>query len=207
MPRGKLITLEGGEGAGKSTQARLLAGRLQRGGLDVVVTREPGGTVLGESIRELILASQPTPFAEFLLFAAARAEHVAQRIAPALDCGQWVVCDRFIDSTRVYQGRLAAIPGDLVRLIEVETAGRAWPDLTLILDLAPEAGLERAMKRGAANRYDAAGIAYHRELRAGFLAIARAEPDRCAVIDAAGNADEVGTAVWAAVSARLGIEA
>lgn len=205
MQAGKFITFEGGEGSGKSTQARRLAERLRGLGREVVVTREPGGTPLGENIRELILSSKPAPLSEFLLFAAARAEHVAERIAPALAAGQWVICDRFIDSTRVYQGRLASIPHDLVATIEQATAGAAWPDLTLILDLPPELGLERAMRRGGANRYDHAEIAYHRALRAGFLDIAKAEPNRCAVIDGGGTEAEVSAAIWAVVAARLGI--
>ena len=152
MKRGRFITFEGGEGSGKSTQARLLADRLRGAGLDVIVTREPGGTPLGEAIRSLILGSKPAPYAEFLLFAAARAEHVARVIAPALERGAWVVSDRFTDSTRVYQQRLAGIDGALVAAVEAATTQGAMPDITLLLDLDPETGLARAMRRGDANQ-------------------------------------------------------
>lgn len=203
MVAGKLITFEGGEGAGKSTQARYLAERLRGLGHAVLVTREPGGTPLGESIRELILSSRPCGLTEFLLFAAGRAEHVAQRIAPVLAAGQWVVCDRFIDSTRVYQGRLAGIDAAFVESIEKATLAGVWPALTVILDLPPEIGLERALKRGVANRFDRAELVFHQELRAGFLDVARREPERIAVIDASGSEAEVAEMVWAEVVRRL----
>ena len=155
MNRGKFITFEGGEGSGKSTQARLLAEALRAKGLDVVVTREPGGTPLGESIRELILANRPALDAEFLLFAAARAEHVVRKILPALQAGQWVVCDRYIDSTRVYQGKLAGVDARLIDVVELHTSRAAWPALTIVLDVPPATGRARASERGDLNRYDA----------------------------------------------------
>jgi dTMP kinase len=203
MTAGKLITFEGGEGAGKSTQARYLAERLRASGHAVVVTREPGGTPLGESIRELILSSRPAGMTEFLLFAAARAEHVAQRIAPALAAGQWVICDRFIDSTRVYQGRLAGIDPAFVSAVESATLAGVRPALTVLLDLPAEIGLERALKRGGANRFDCADLSFHQELREGFLDIARVEPERFASLDAARSEADVADAVWAEVVRRL----
>lgn len=205
MAVGKLITFEGGEGSGKSTQARLLAEKLTALGRSVVVTREPGGTPLGERIRELILSSRPQRDAEFLLFAAARAEHVAEQILPALEAGQWIVCDRYIDSTRVYQGRLANVDPRLVATVEDLTVRAAWPALTIILDLPPAIGRARADQRGALNRYDAEHVTYHQAIRQGFLDIAREEPERCIVVDGTLSQAEVATAVWSAVASRLGV--
>ena len=207
MNRGKFITFEGGEGSGKSTQARLLAEALRAKGLDVVVTREPGGTPLGESIRELILANRPALDAEFLLFAAARAEHVVRKILPALQAGQWVVCDRYIDSTRVYQGKLAGVDARLIDVVELHTSRAAWPALTIVLDVPPATGRARASERGDLNRYDAEHLSYHDQIRQGFLDIAREDPDRCVVIDGSRPATAVAAAVWTAMSARLGVEA
>jgi dTMP kinase len=204
MQRGKFITFEGGEGTGKSTQAKRLAERLEATGIATLVTREPGGTALGEDIRGLILKDRPQdPLTELLLFAAARAEHMTAVIRPALDEGTWVISDRFIDSTRVYQGKLYAIEPDLIAQLETYTVGHDLPDLTLILDLPPEAGLERAAGRGTLSRYDAERIETHETLRAGFLEIAEAEPKRCLLIDANLPVDSVATAVWQAVHQRL----
>ncbi len=204
MTRGKFITFEGGEGAGKSTQAKRLAERLESLGIAVVVTREPGGTPLGEDIRTLILKDRPQdPATELLLFAAARAEHMTGVIRPALDEGTWVISDRFIDSTRVYQGKLYNVDPELIRLIEKYTVAPDFPDLTLILDLPPEAGLERAASRGTLSRYDAERIETHETLRQGFLEIATAEPGRCILIDGHLPLASVGTAVWQAVNERL----
>lgn len=204
MRRGKFITFEGGEGAGKSTQAQRLARRLEGAGLSVVVTREPGGTPLGEDIRNLILKDRPQdPATELLLFNAARAEHMTAVIRPALDDGTWVISDRFIDSTRVYQGRLYSIEPEFIALLEKYTVAPDFPDLTLILDLPPEAGLERANARGTLSRYDAERIETHEILRQGFLEIANREPHRCLLIDGNLAPDSVETAVWSAVSDRL----
>ncbi len=207
MTAGKFITFEGGEGSGKSTQAMMLADRLRALGKNVVVTREPGGTPLGESIRELILANRPALVAEFLLFAAARAEHVATKILPALDAGNWVVCDRYIDSTRVYQGKLAGIDPHLIDIVEKHTSKNAWPSLTLILDVPPATGRVRASERGDLNRYDAEKISYHEQIREGFLEIAAREPRRCIVIDGSKSTSEVAGSVRGALSARFGVEA
>lgn len=204
MQRGRFITFEGGEGTGKSTQARKLAERLEATGIPVLVTREPGGTALGEDIRGLILKDRPQdPLTELLLFAAARAEHMTAVIRPALDDGTWVISDRFIDSTRVYQGKLYAIEPELIATLEKFTVGHELPDLTLILDLPPEAGLERAASRGTLSRYDAERIETHETLREGFLEIATAEPERCVLIDGNLPVDSVATAVWQAVHEHL----
>ena len=204
MQRGKFITFEGGEGAGKSTQAKRLAEHLERNGIATLVTREPGGTALGEDIRGLILKDIPQdPLTELLLFAAARAEHMTAVIRPALDEGTWVVSDRFIDSTRVYQGKLYSIEPELIAQLERYTVGHDFPDLTLILDLPAEAGLERASSRGTLSRYDAARIETHETLRRGFLEIATAEPKRCVLIDGHLPVESVATAVWQAVHQRL----
>lgn len=204
MSRGKFITFEGGEGAGKSTQAKRLAHRLEGAGVATLVTREPGGTTVGEDLRALILKDRPQdPVTELLLFAAARAEHMTSVIRPALDEGAWVISDRFIDSTRVYQGRLYNLDPELIATLERYTVASDFPDLTLILDLPPEAGLERAASRGTLSRYDAERIETHEILRQGFLEIAEAEPRRCILIDGNLSPDSVEAAVWQAVSERL----
>lgn len=204
MARGKFITFEGGEGAGKSTQARRLCARLDRMGLSTLATREPGGTPIGEDIRAVIMKDRPQdPVTELLLFAAARCEHMTSLIRPALDEGTWVVCDRFMDSSRVYQGRLYNLEPDLLRQLERYTVAPDFPDLTLILDLPPSVGLERAASRGTLSRYDAERIETHERLREGFLEVAEAEPARCVLIDALLPADEVETAVWQAVTDHL----
>jgi dTMP kinase len=203
MTRGQFITFEGGEGAGKSTQVARLAERLRAGGLATVIAREPGGTPLGEDIRELVLKASPEPVTELLLFAAARAEHVAKVIRPALAHGTWVVCDRFIDSTRVYQGLLGGVPTDLIGAVEAYTVAPTFPDLTLVLDLSPEEGLKRTEARGELSRFDAKNRDYHQSLRDGFVAIARSEPERCVVIDGARTPNDIADEVWRVVEARL----
>ena len=168
------------------------------------MTREPGGTPLGEDIRGLILKDRPQdPVTELLLFAAARAEHMTAVIRPALDDGTWVISDRFMDSTRVYQGKLYGLEPQLIALLEKYTVSADVPNLTLILDLPPEAGLERATTRGTLSRYDAERIETHETLRQGFLEIATNEPRRCVLIDGYLPVDSVATAVWQAVSDRL----
>lgn len=203
MTRGRFITLEGGEGSGKSTQAGRLAERLRNAGAEVVLTREPGGTPLGERVRDVVLDDAPEPVTELLLFAAARAEHVAKVIRPALAHGTWVVSDRFIDSTRVYQGMLAGVSPGLIAAVEHESVAPTFPDLTILLDLPAEVGVQRAEARGALSRFDAADRSYHLRLREAFLAIARAEPERCVVIDGNRDADTIADDVWRAVEDRL----
>lgn len=188
--RGKLVTLEGGEGSGKSTQAAHLAEFLRKRGVETVTTREPGGVPFSERLRDLILGTPPASAnTEFLMFAAARSEHIAGLIEPALVAGKWVVCDRYIDSTRVYQGMLGGIEPALIEATETYTVAPFLPDLTIVLDVVPKLGLERAKARGELSRYDAAGEAYHEKVRRGFLDIAAREPERCVVID--GREDEM----------------
>jgi dTMP kinase len=204
MATSKFITFEGGEGAGKSTQAKLLAARLTALGYEVVLTREPGGAPLAERIRALVLEQAPAaPVAECLLFAAARAEHVAVTIAPALGRGAFVICDRFIDSTRVYQGTLGGVDRELIAAIERTTVAPHWPALTLMLDLPPQTGLARAVARGATNRFEGHNAAWHQRLRDGFAALAVAEPERIRVIEAARPVEAVAVDIWAAVAARF----
>lgn len=203
MTRGRFISFEGGEGSGKSTQAALLAERLRANGAEVVLTREPGGTPLGERVREVVLESAPEPVTELLLFAAARAEHVAKVIRPAVEHGTWVVSDRFMDSSRVYQGMLGRVSPALIAAVEFESVAPTFPDLTVLLDVAPDIGVARAEARGALSRFDAADRGYHVQLREAFLAVARADPGRCIVVDGAREADEVAAEVWGAVETRL----
>jgi dTMP kinase len=207
--RGRFITLEGGEGAGKSVQAKRLEDNLKLLGLEVVRTREPGGSPDAEALREAILsgfAAQFGPEGEALLFAAARIDHLDQTILPALRRGAWVVCDRFADSTRAYQGVAGNLPPALIARLEQVVVGTNAPDLTLILDIPAEAGLKRATKRrgkGGADRFEAEALAFHQTLRRAFLDIAKAEPQRCAVIDALKSQKNVAADIWATVEARL----
>jgi dTMP kinase len=208
--RGRFITLEGGEGVGKSVQAKRLEDRLAAIGLNVVRTREPGGSPGAEALREAILTGFAADFGsagQALLFAAARVDHLDKTILPALASGDWVVSDRFADSTRAYQGAAGNLPPDFIASLERLTVGVNRPDLTLILDLKPEVGLERAAKRrqgrGRADRFESEGLSFHQTLRRAFLDIAATEPSRCAVIDAGGSEDEVAAALWSAVEARL----
>jgi dTMP kinase len=206
VTRGRFITFEGGEGAGKSTQLKRLVARLQAASRDVVATREPGGSPGAESIRELVLngaADRWSPVTETLLMYAARRDHIERVIRPALERGAWVVCDRFADSTRAYQGAAGGTSPDLIAAMETHILEDTRPDLTLIFDLSPEAGLERAQSRGGEMRFESKGLAFHQRLRDGFLAIAGAEPGRCALIDASGSMDEVEAQVNAAVDTRL----
>ncbi len=211
MARGRFITFEGGEGVGKSTQARRLAERLRGGGLEVVVTREPGGSPGAEAIRGLLVqgaADRWSPMAETLLVYAARRDHIERLIAPALARGAWVVCDRFIDSTRAYQGLAADGPLELIRLLEAQVLDGLTPDLTLVLDLPAEAGLGRAAGRqDAETRFEDKGHGFHERLRAAFRAIAAEAPERCVLVDAAGPVEAVAERVLAAVEARLGVAA
>src|SRR3954452_21334930 len=207
--RGKFITFEGGEGAGKSTQGSMLAKRLRALGLGVVVSREPGGSAGGEGIRHVLLsgAAKPLgPHAEAILFAAARADHLRQTIRPALERGQWVISDRFADSTRIYQGVLGNVDARLIARLEKLTVGELGPDLTIILDIPAEEGLARASKRrgdGAIDRFEGEAFEFHKKLREAYLELAEREPQRCVVINAGADPATVAEFVWAAVNARL----
>ena len=208
MTRGRFITLEGGEGAGKSTQLKRLGERLRALGLEVVATREPGGSPGAEAIRELVLngaADRWSAVTETLLMYAARRDHIERVIEPALVRGAWVVCDRFADSTRAYQGAGGGTDPALIAALEAQVLGETRPDLTLIFDIPPQTGLERAQARGGEMRFESKGLAFHQRLREGFLAIARVEPGRCALIDASGSIDAVEAAVWTAVQDRLAV--
>jgi dTMP kinase len=207
VSRGRFITFEGGEGAGKSTQVKRLAERLSAGGREVVTTREPGGSPGAESIRDIVLkgaADRWSPVTEALLMYAARRDHIERVIRPALARGAWVICDRFADSTRAYQGGAGGVDAALIDALEAHVLDDARPDLTLVFDLPPEVGLERAHARaGAEMRFESKGVAFHTRLREAFRAIAAAEPERCVLIDATGAMDAVAAAVWRAVEDRL----
>lgn len=209
MTRGRFITFEGGEGAGKSTQVQRLAARLKADGHEVVTTREPGGSPGAESIRDLVLrgdADRWSPLTETLLMYASRRDHLERIIRPALARGAWVICDRFADSTRAYQGAAGGVDPAFITALETYVLEATRPDLTLVFDLPAETGLERAHARaGAEMRFESKGMAFHERLRAGFQAIAAEEPDRCALIDATATMDGVEAAVWAAVEARLAV--
>jgi dTMP kinase len=207
--RGRFVSFEGGEGAGKSTQIRLLADRLDAAGTRVIVTREPGGSPGAEIIRHVVLSGMGKmlgPEAETLLFAAARDDHVHSVIAPALEQGVWVLCDRFSDSTRAYQGRLGHVSPALMNAMQRVTIGALKPDLTVILDLPVEIGMARAMARrgnGVPDRFEAEGVACHQGLRDAFRQIAADEPERCVLIDASRDINAVASAIWLAVLKRL----
>ena len=207
MTRGRFITLEGGEGAGKSTQLRHLAARLRALGTEVLETREPGGSTGAEEIRELLIHGDSGRWdaeTEALLISAARRDHLVRRVWPALEAGQWVLCDRFADSTLAYQGYGQGLDlgllGELYRMV----AGAFAPDLTLILDLPVETGLRRAAERRAGGeRFESMDRSFHERLRKGVLDIAAREPARCRVIDAAGSQEEIADRIAAAVAERL----
>ena len=209
MPRGFFITFEGGEGAGKSTQIDLLARKLRDKRYDIVVTREPGGSPGAEAVRHVILSGAAEPFGpkmEALLFAAARADHVEQVIRPAVQSGKIVLCDRFIDSSRVYQGVTGGLDPAFMRALENASINGMMPDMTLVFDIDPAEGLRRASDRrgnDTADRFEKETLAIHERRREAYLAIARHEPERCLVIDASGEAEAVENRVTAAVFAAL----
>jgi dTMP kinase len=209
VTRGRFITFEGGEGAGKSTQLKRLAARLEAEGREVVATREPGGSPGAESIRDLVLngaADRWSPVTETLLMYAARRDHIERVIRPALARGAWVVCDRFADSTRAYQGAAGGTDPGLIAALETHILEDVRPDLTLIFDVPVKTGLARAAARpGAEMRFESKGLAFHERLRAAFLAIAKAEPERCVVVPADDGLEAVEAAVWAAVRQRLAV--
>ena len=207
--RGRFITFEGGEGSGKSSHAAALAKRLEQLGIEVVLTREPGGSPGAEIIRHILLTGLAKPLGaetEAILFAAARDDHVRTTIRPALVAGKWVVCDRFIDSTRVYQGALGKVDAKLIRSLERVTVGAAMPDLTFILDVPTTVGLARAKRRRGKNttdRYEAESVEFHEDLRKAYAALAVSEPKRCIVIDGCPPREAVAQRIWAAVEQRL----
>ncbi|MGE0213094.1 MAG: dTMP kinase [Parvibaculaceae bacterium] len=206
MPAGLFITFEGGEGTGKSSHAKRLARRLTRSGRKVVLTREPGGTPQGEAVRGLLLhgeAARWSAAAEALLNYAARDAHLAGVIRPALKRGAIVISDRFMDSTRAYQGHAGGVEQGFLDRLEEAVVGRTRPGLTLVFDVDPKLGLERAGRHGGTDRFESRGLAFHRRLRKGFLEIARGDPDRCVVIDSARPVEEVAEDVWRTVAARL----
>jgi dTMP kinase len=207
--RGRFVTFEGGEGAGKSTQIERLAAALRGAGIDPLVTREPGGTPGAEQIRTLLLEGTTErwlPLTEVLLLLAARHDHAVRRITPALTAGRWVLCDRFMDSTRVYQGIAGAVGEAVIDRLHDVILGDLRPDLTVVLDVPAALGLDRRRGSVGQNRYEQMTHAFHERVRAGFLAVARAEPERCAVIDAARPADAVEDEVRALVARRFGLD-
>jgi dTMP kinase len=207
--RGYFITFEGGEGSGKSTHARILGDRLEALGVEVVITREPGGSPGAEIIRHILLSGLAKPLGpetEAILFAAARDDHLRTMIRPAIAAGKWVICDRFIDSTRVYQGAVGHVDPRLIRSLERITVGAAVPDLTFILDVPATVGLARAKSRRAgsvADRFEAEDVKFHEELRSAYRALAQLEPNRCAVIDGRAPRDVVAERIWSIVEERL----
>ena len=219
MTVGKFITFEGGEGGGKTTQAASLARRLRGAGVKVLQTREPGGTPRAEAIRDILLSGKAKkfgPLGEAVLFYAARESHLELAIRPALESGVWVICDRFSDSTRAYQGAAGGLPFYVIETMDRAVVGPTQPDLTIIFDLPPELGLRRAAARqreggpgeeggGAPDRFETMNIGFHRNLREEFLAIAKAEPKRCVVIDASETAERIEEKVWEIVQARFSL--
>lgn len=209
MTRGKFIAFEGGEGAGKSTQSRLLTAALEQKGIPVLVTREPGGTPGAEAIRRLLLGTEGDGWnarAEALLFAAARSDHVERLIEPALAVGKWVICDRFVDSSRAYQGGGGGLSdADLLELHRIGSGG-LLPDLTLLIEIAAEEAAARLAKRdrGEADRIGGRDAAYHAKVAAAFSRLANAEPKRFACIDGNGNPDQTHARVLAAIAPLLG---
>lgn len=207
--RGRFVTFEGGEGSGKSTQIRTLAEHLNAERLRTLVTREPGGSPGAEIIRHLVLSGMGKLLgadAETLLFAAARDDHVRSVILPALSQGTWVLCDRFSDSTRVYQGRVGNVAPEVLNAMERVTIGDLKPDLTIILDVPVEIGMQRAAARrgtDAPDRFEAEDIEFHQQLREAYRQIAATEPERCVLIDATADAATVASNIWAAVRERL----
>ena len=207
--RGRFITFEGGEGSGKSTQIRKLAERLDAEKLRAIVTREPGGSPGAEIIRHLVLSGMGKllgPDAETLLFAAARDDHVRTVILPALNQGIWVLCDRFYDSTRAYQGSLGQVSPGVLNAMQRVTIGDLKPDLTIILDIPVEVGLQRAAARrggGAPDRFEAEDLRFHQDLRDAYRQIAAEDPQRCALIDANADTDTVAARIWTALQDHL----
>lgn len=214
MSSGRFITFEGGEGSGKSTQARLLADALIAMGIDCIVTREPGGSPFAEQVRALLLDPQTAPhsaLSEALLFYAARADHLDKVVRPALVAGRWVISDRFSDSTRVYQVEVGGLPEEVYKALELIVVKLTYPDLTFILDVPADVGLARATTRRLAqaiagedaDAYEKRDAEFHERLRQGFLAVAEAERHRCHVVDGTKSVDTIAAEVLAQVERRL----
>jgi len=207
VTQGRFITFEGGEGTGKSTQVARLVEALRARDLEVLQTREPGGSEGAEEIRNLALngdAGRWSAMTETLLMFAARSDHLERTIRPALEAGRWVVCDRFADSSRAYQGAGGGTPAAFIESLDAAVVGSTQPDLTLVFDLPVEIGLERAFGRGLfETRFESKGLAFHERLRRRFLEIAEENARRCVVIDATGDLDAVAGRVWCAVEDRL----
>jgi dTMP kinase len=211
--RGVFITLEGGEGTGKSTQAKLLREAFAAAGIDAVLTREPGGTPAAENIRNLLVqrdGAAMEPLTEALLLSAARHEHIVKKIVPALEAGQWVVSDRFVDSTRAMQGAGMGLDPSKIEALYAMISDGLKPDLTFIFDIDPEAGLKRSSKRLAQaasteDKYERMSLEFHKRLHSGFLEIARNDPARCVVVDAAESVQAVHDKIVKTVSARFGL--
>jgi len=208
MSRGCFITFEGGEGTGKSTQIALLVKKLKTTGLQVVETREPGGSKGAEKIRQLLVTGNPqswSPLAEALLISAARDDHLRRVIAPAIEDGKFVVCDRYIDSTSAYQGVGGSVNRELLKALETHVVGTYIPDLTLIFDLDPKIGLDRAKARaqGSEDRFEAKGLAYHQKIRQAFIDIAQKYPERCVIVDASHGVNDIEERVWQIISDRF----
>jgi dTMP kinase len=207
--RGRFITFEGGEGSGKSTQIKMLAERLNTAKLRTIVTREPGGSPGAEIMRHLVLSGMGKLLgadAETLLFAAARDDHVRAVIEPALSQGIWVLCDRFSDSTRAYQGSLGKVSPAVLNAMERVTIGDLKPDMTIILDVPVEVGMTRAAARrgnGAPDRFEAEDVRFHQQLREAYWKIAAGEPQRCVLIDATAEPGAVAADIWAALQERF----
>jgi dTMP kinase len=202
------ITFEGGEGAGKSTQIAALAAHLREQDIELVTTREPGGSPDADTLRELLVTGEPgrwSPAGEALLNYAARESHLNHTIRPALSAGRSVLCDRFADSTRAYQGIAGGLGLDLVEQLDRAIVGDTQPDITLIFDLDPEIGLDRARMRGGEDRFERKGLEFHLKLREAFRHIAQQYSNRCHLIDASASVDDVSGQIWQAVSARMAL--
>lgn len=208
MNRGRFLTLEGGEGSGKTTHAHLLRESLERAGIEAIVTREPGGTPRAEDIRSLLVSGEPgrwQPLTEALLHFAARAEHVALSIRPALERGVWVICDRFADSTMAYQGVAMGVGREKVEALAAAVLEDFAPDLTLVLDVPEAEGLAREDRNGGEDRYGQMGPEFHAKVREAFRDIAGREPGRCVLVDSSESIEEVRDLIWAAVARKFGL--
>ncbi len=212
MEYGRFITFEGGEGSGKSTQAHLLQARLEQEAISAVLTREPGGSPGAEEIRHLLVrgeAERWNALSEVLLLYAARNDHLIRTIRPALRRGYWVISDRFSDSSHAYQGAAGGIDSAFLDMLDKQVLQKTSPDLTIILDIPARDGLERALQRKGNSvvetRFENKKLEFHEDLRRGFLEIAKREPERCAVISAVGDVDEIAAKIWRIVNDRLHI--